>query len=101
MLGMTVRTISAAPHHPCRRCCRRHREWYTVAACVWPKAIWIHGLRGTPPEVFALLSRCHPGGTITLWASLEAALDSKSVIDTSACGGRCIRAHEIFKLSAA
>lgn len=24
-------------------CDRRHREWWTLARCVWPKAEWVRG----------------------------------------------------------
>jgi hypothetical protein len=65
---------------------------------MWPRAQWV---RGNPPPggpCYALESRCHPGGTVTLHATLERAEASKRLIDFSKCGGRCRGDHRIYLL---
>jgi hypothetical protein len=47
---------------------------------------------------FAVLSFCHPGATVTLWATLAEAMQSKGLIDRLACGGGCYRAHRLLRL---
>src|SRR5215475_7820597 len=96
-----VRTVHAAPRTPCPRCGVRHGRWHKVARCLWPKAIWI---TGDPPRVgpcYAVVSHCHPGCTVTLHPDLDAARQSKHLIDNSACGSGCRRAagHEIVHMA--
>jgi hypothetical protein len=73
---------------PCWVCGRHHRSWYAYATCRWRKALWV---AGNPPGRFcwALVSRCHPGCTVTLHATLEGAIASRHAIDVGACGGCC------------
>jgi hypothetical protein len=56
------------------------------------KSAWIHG-NGR----YALLAHCREL-TVTLWPKLEDAQEAKSGIDSMACGGRCIKNHEIIDL---
>ena len=48
----------------------------------------------------ALLAHCRVL-TVTLWPTLEAAQVCKKRIDETACGGRCVRDHEIIDLESA
>ena len=59
----------------------------------WPKAYWILG-----EGRYALLAHCKVL-TITLHDDIEKANASKEMIDKYACGGRCVRKHEIVDLS--
>ena len=108
-----LRTIPVGgPWADCHQCGRRHRSWGKVADCVWPRAIWILGgeqLRvwapggnGVPVRAscYALIARCSPGSTITLWPKLSQALRSKRKVDHTACGHLCMgpAGHEIVKL---
>lgn len=61
----------------------------------WPQAEWVSG-RGR----FALLAWCGVL-TVTLWLTRAKAEGEKQVIDTTACGSRCSRNHEIIDLSIA
>lgn len=79
-------------------CGRQHRTWRTMALCRWPKALWIAGNPPLSGPCFALAAWCHPGGTVTLWASQVEAEQSKRLIDRLACGGCCHRNHEIINL---
>jgi hypothetical protein len=92
------RHIDAAPGQPCPRCARRHRSWYRVAHCVWPRSIWIAGDPSWRGPCFALESFCPPGLTVTLWESLAEAQESRHQIDTLHCGSRCRGDHVIYQL---
>jgi hypothetical protein len=91
------RHIDAAPGQPCPRCGRRHRSWYRVAHCVWPRSIWIAGDPPWQGLCYALLSFCPPGLTVTLWPTLAEAQGSKHEIDVTHCGSRCRRDHVIYQ----
>ena len=73
-------------------CGKQHRTYRTLAKCIWPRAAWIAG-RGP----FALLAHCSVL-TVTLHETLESALAAKNVIDRTACGHACHRAHKIVRL---
>jgi hypothetical protein len=82
----------------CRKCYRRHKSWLTLAKCQWPRATWVQGNPPLPGPCFAVVSHCHPGCTVTLWATLAEAMQSKGLIDRLACGGGCYRAHRLLRL---
>jgi hypothetical protein len=90
--------IDAAPGQPCPRCGRRHRTWYRLAHCLWPRSIWIAGDPSWRGPCFALLSLCPPALTVTLWSTLGEARESKREIDTTHCGSRCRKDHTIYQL---
>jgi hypothetical protein len=92
------RTIFAAPFTRCPRCGRRHRSWYALAECLWPRVAWVQGDPPARRPCFALVSNCSPARTVTLWPSLAAAEQSKAMIDRLACGGCCRRDHAIYLL---
>jgi hypothetical protein len=46
---------------------------------------------------YALLAHCRVL-TVTLWPTMEAAEVCKKRIDETACGGKCVRDHEILDL---
>jgi hypothetical protein len=75
------------------RCQSTHRTLNKYARCVWPNAIWVHG-----EGRYALLAHCAVL-TVSLHARLEDAEKWKTIIDTSLCGGRCYRDHEIVQLN--
>jgi hypothetical protein len=61
------------------------RKWGKAAA-------WISG-NGR----YALLAHCRML-TVTLWSTMDAAEAAKKQIDATACGGACVRDHEILDL---
>jgi hypothetical protein len=63
------------------------------ARCIRKHAIWCQG-KGE----FALLAYCGNELTITQWDTLEKAVQSKHMIDSSGCGGRCCRVHMIVQV---
>lgn len=70
----------------------RRSHWNTLAHRCWPSAEWID-VEGP----YALVAHCRVI-TVTLWATHEEAEKAKAIIDWSACGGACHRAHEIVTL---
>jgi hypothetical protein len=68
------------------------RRYWELAKKRWRRAVWISGERR-----YALLAHCG-GLTITLHDSLAQAEKEKTVIDETACGGRCSRRHEIIDM---
>lgn len=59
----------------------------------WRRAAWIDG-----DGPFALLAHCRVL-TVTLHATRERAEHSKGIIDSTGCGGCCVRKHEIVELT--
>jgi hypothetical protein len=74
-------------------CTRTHRTWATLAKCIWPRALWIHG-----NGPYASIARCGRGTTIQLCPTATDAQQMKDVIDSSGCGGLCQRRHELIEL---
>ena|SRR5665213_2803493 len=93
-------TTTTTPAVRCRRCGKRHQSWRTVAACRWPRAIWIAGSAPDAGRCFASVSLCGGEGqtTVILYPSLAEALAAKRLIDRLACGGRCIRLHSVVEV---
>lgn len=61
---------------------------------IWGKhSCWIDG-----EGPWALLAHCHIL-SVSLWQTEAKALASKKQIDETACGGQCVRAHEIRNLN--
>lgn len=77
-------------HH---NCTRTHRTWTTLAKCIWPRAIWIHG-----NGPYASVARCGRGTTVLLAERLEDAQEAKELVDDTGCGGLCQRRHEVIQL---
>ncbi|MEU5624243.1 hypothetical protein [Streptomyces tendae] len=75
-------------------CTRTHRTWTTLAKCIWPRATWIHG-----NGPYASVARCGRGTTVQLCTSPEDAQEMKDAIDSTGCGGRCMRRHELIQLT--
>lgn len=73
-------------------CSRRHKSTRTFLKCAIPNNAWVAG-----QGHIAVIAWCRIP-TVTLWANLEDALQSKSMIDDTACGGRCIRHHELVQV---
>lgn len=71
---------------------RNHRTWNKTAECIWPRAVWVAG-----EGRYALLAHCRVL-TVTLWSDSTKAEEQKAIIDRSACGGMCNKAHEIVEL---
>lgn len=80
-------------------CERKHRTYDTLARCMWNRGtIWVHG-----EGPYATVSECGKGGrwpyrTVMLHETLEEAQDACRIIDASACGHACQRAHKIIQL---
>jgi hypothetical protein len=87
----------AAPGQPCERCGRRHRNWHQVAKCFWRGSEWVSG-NPIGAVVYALVSYCPRGVTVTLWADLDEAQRQKRCIDAGKCGGRCVGNRRIHRL---
>lgn len=75
------------------RCERKHRNYLTLAKCMFPRAVWIHG---TGP--IALVAWCRQP-SITLWTDQAEAGKSKAFIDSTGCGGGCSKRHELIRLA--
>ena len=76
-------------------CARKHRNYRTWAKCRWKEAAWVVG-----EGEFALLAWCRTL-TVSLWGTEQRAGAEKDVIDVLACGGACIRQHEIVRITMA
>jgi protein involved in temperature-dependent protein secretion len=74
-------------------CEQSHRTYRTLARCMFPRTAWIAGEEGP----IALLAWCQVL-TVTLHHNIDGAAAAKSIIDYSACGGRCTGRHEIVQL---
>jgi len=74
------------------RCERIHRDPRVMARCIWNRAHWMLG-----NGHYATVSRCR-GTTVALWATVEEAEAAKAAIDALACGGACVRRHEVIQL---
>ena len=79
-------------------CTKRHRTHFTMAKCVWRKALWVSG-----DGPFASVSYCPhmPYGraiTVELHQTSEAAQQAKARIDDTHCGNRCQKDHELIEL---
>ena len=73
-------------------CTKAHRSWLTMAECAFPTAEWVSG---SGPH--ASLAKCR-GLTVQLFGTAETAHEAKREIDSSGCGGMCMRAHEVVDL---
>jgi hypothetical protein len=92
---------SARPFRRCYICRRRHRSWFALANCVFPRAAWILGNPDPAGPCFAVVSNCPGGVTVALYATREAAAAAKEAIDGFGCGGRCLGRHEVQQLGPA
>jgi len=73
-------------------CTRRHRNYHTLARCVWPRAEWIAG-----DGPYATLAYCRVL-TVELHRTREAADKALSEVERWGCGGRCHGEHELIVL---
>jgi hypothetical protein len=92
--------VTAATRGLACDCGRNHRTWRALAKCRYPDAAWVWGDPPAAGPCFALLAHCRVL-TVTLWAAREDAEREKAVIDETACGGRCWRAHEVVEMGGA
>jgi hypothetical protein len=74
-------------------CTRTHRDPRTLARCIWRRSHWVLG-----NGAYASVSRCR-GTTVVLHPTAEQAETAKRVIDATACGGACVRRHEVIGLA--
>jgi hypothetical protein len=72
---------------------RSARSYLLEARRRWPRAIWIMG-----NGEYASVSYCRAQPTVMLFETLAEAERAKKAIDDTACGGRCMRRHEIVQL---
>lgn len=75
-------------------CQKHHRTNLTFARCVFKRAEWVHG---SDNGEYATLAHCRVL-TVELHDTLAKAETAKQLIDSSACGGRCHKLHEIVRL---
>lgn len=78
-------------------CGRRHRTWYAVARCTFPRAIWIAGNPPLAGPCYASVSDCRCQ-TVILHPAHAQAMAAKERIDATGCGGGCCRRHRIVEL---
>lgn len=69
-----------------------HYDFREKADCIWPHAEWIDG-----NGPYAVLAHCRVL-TIQMYRWEDEAVAAKARIDRSACGGMCVRHHELVKL---
>jgi len=74
-------------------CTRTHRTHTTLAKCIWPRTLWIHG-----NGPYASVARCGRGITVQLSQTAEEATDAKELIESHGCGGLCQRQHEVIHI---
>ena len=87
-------------------CTRSHRNWRSVAKCLWPRAAWIDtaglatlGACAHQP-VYAVMASCR-ALTVSLHHQPGSAEQAKRLIDDSGCGGACPctgDGHVLFQL---
>ena len=80
-------------------CSRKHRTYLTMAKGIWNDAPWVSG------EGAIALVACRPSGpvryrhgAVSLHQTADSALEAKTLIDETGCGGRCHRDHRIVQL---
>jgi hypothetical protein len=76
-------------HH---NCTASHRTANRFMRCAIPGAAWVLG-----EGEWALIAWCRTP-TVTLWDTLEEAEQSRAWLDRWACGGACVRNHDIVRL---
>ncbi|PWU52813.1 hypothetical protein DLJ47_17835 [Micromonospora sp. S4605] len=74
-------------------CQRQHRTHHTTAKCLWPRAVWITG-----EGPYATLAWCRVL-SVMLHPTEAEALAAKHLIDSTGCGGRCNRRHELILIA--
>ena len=74
------------------RCNKAHRSYRTFMECAIPRAAWVRG-----DGAFAVIAWCRVP-SVELHPDLESAEAAKASIDQSACGGKCVRNHEIVRV---
>jgi hypothetical protein len=63
------------------RCQRQHRSHRTLARCIWKRAAWNAG-----DGPYAVLDRCHERPTVSLHATVAAAMKALESLDGIGCG---------------
>jgi len=76
-------------------CTKNHRTTRTLAECMFRRAAWISGTGD-----YACLAWCDVL-TVQLYATAEEATAAKHRIDSTACGSRCTKRHEVARLEKA
>jgi hypothetical protein len=82
-------SLKSLPHH----CPRKHPTSRAHVRCSIPRVEWIVG-----DGEYAVIAWCGVP-TVTLHAEHAAALDAHTFITELGCGGSCVRAHEIRRVS--
>lgn len=76
------------------RCTSKHRTARTWMRCALGRVEWISG-RGR----FAVIAYCR-STTVTLWTEPAFARRAVQTIDSTGCGGRCVRRHALVYVEA-
>lgn len=84
-------TVTVWRRHNCRA---KHRTTKTFMKCAVPRAAWVHG-----SGEYATVAWCGTP-TVMLHGTLEQAVEAKAWIDSTGCGGRCKRRHQIVRVMA-
>src|SRR5688572_7354114 len=74
-------------------CSSAHRTYKKFAECAIRRVEWVEG-----EGPIALIAWCRVP-TVTLHETMESAESAKRSIDETACGGFCVRNHEIVRLN--
>jgi hypothetical protein len=84
-------TVTVWRQHNCRA---QHRTPKTFMKCAVPRAAWVMG-----SGEFATVAWCGTP-TVELHDTLDQAVKAKALIDSTGCGGRCQRRHQIVRVNA-
>lgn len=92
--GERMILLDGLPTHPSCDLPRRHpRGFYSrLAHKRWPRAEWIAG-----DDRYASVAYCRVT-TVQTYQWITQAENAKRIIDSSGCGGRCVRRHKIIDL---
>lgn len=73
-------------------CTKQHRNYQTMAMCMFPRNAWIIG-----EGPYMSIAFCG-SITIMLFTDPAEALKAKTEIDDTQCGGRCSGRHEVIQI---
>lgn len=74
-------------------CLGNHRTYNAFTRCAIKRVEWVAG-----EGRFAVIAWCQVP-TVTLHNNATAARNAKEFIDATACGGNCVRNHEVVEVS--
>ena len=73
-------------------CDKTHLTYYSLARCVWPRALWIWD-----EGPYASVAHCAPGTTVILWPTFDQARRALDRIAYLGCGHACDETnHELI-----